>query len=163
MRTAHLLALFLALPASALPASAAFALPAAPLTIEVTNVRNDRGHVLVSVCPKERFLADGCVLEASMAAHAGTTTLTLPAVPAGTYAVQAFHDENDSRSVDQALFGIPREGVGFSRDAPIRMRPPRWEDARFTHGDQPQTIRLALRYMLGPSGPAEWRARHPDR
>ena len=40
---------------------------------------------------------------------------------AGRYAVQAFLDENGNGEVDRALFGIPKEGVGFSNDAKIRL------------------------------------------
>jgi len=125
----------------------------APLAIEVGNVRNDRGVVRVSVCPKARFLADSCPYEASAPAHTGTTRVVVAALPPGDYAVQAFHDENANNEIDRGLFGIPKEGVGFSRDARITLGPPKWRDAAFTHGSEPQTISFSLRYFLGASGP----------
>jgi uncharacterized protein (DUF2141 family) len=49
-------------------------------------------------------------------------------VPPGTYAVQAFHDEDGDGTLDRRGFW-PSEGLGFSRDAPMRMGPPRFGDA----------------------------------
>ena len=140
---------------------AAAALLLAPIIVEVGNVRNDHGRVRVSICPRARFLADSCPYAGSAPAHAGTTVVTVENVPPGDYAVSAFLDENSNDAVDRALFGIPKEGVGFSRDAPIRWSPPRWDDAVFAHGVVPQTISFGLRYFLGPGSPAQWRAAHP--
>ena len=36
-------------------------------------------------------------------------------LPAGQYAVMAYHDENGNRELDQNFLGIPREPLGFSR------------------------------------------------
>jgi uncharacterized protein (DUF2141 family) len=38
----------------------------------------------------------------------------------GRYAVALFHDENANGRMDKMLM-MPREGFGFSRDAPIRL------------------------------------------
>ena len=126
----------------------------APITIDVTNVRNSKGQIHVGLCPKDKFLGKACPYEASAPAHTGTTSVTIAAVPPGDYAAQSFHDENNNREIDRvAVIGIPKEGVGFSRDAKIRMGPPKWDEAVFTHGAQPQAIHFALRYFLGASGP----------
>ena len=74
-------------------------------------------------------------------------------VPAGQYAAQAFHDENRNHDIDRAIFGIPKEGVGFSRDARIRFSPPKWEEAVFNHLPRPEAIHFSLRYFLGAKGP----------
>lgn len=129
------------------------AAPVGTLAVQVTNVRNAKGAIHVDLCPQAQFLKDDCPLAGDAPARAGVTTVTIANVPAGRYAAQVFHDENRNRKVDRALFGIPKEGIGFSRDAPIRMSPPKWDDARFDVADGRQTISLRLRYMLGPSGP----------
>ena len=125
----------------------------APITITVANVRNDRGMVRVALCPRAKFLGDVCAIHGEARAHAGVTMITIRDVPPGDYAAQAFHDENSNGRVDRALFGVPREGVGFSRDARIVLSPPKWEDAVFTHTTAPKNIRFSLRYFLGKSGP----------
>jgi len=126
--------------------------PSGTLTIRVTNVRNAKGEVHVELCPRAKFLKDDCPFAGSAPAQIGTTVISVPGVPADDYAVQAFHDENRNRRVDRVLFGIPKEGVGFSNDAPIRMSPPKWEDAVVRFGGD-QTIQLKMRYFLGGSGP----------
>ena len=134
-----------------------------PIIIEVTNVRNSQGRVHVGICPKDKFLADSCPYEGSAPARAGTTLVTVTGVPPGEYGAQSFHDENGNKNLDRALFGLPKEGVGFSRDAKIRMSPPKWAEAVFTHGAQTQNIHFALRYFLGPSGPEQWAKAHPGK
>ncbi len=123
------------------------------ITMSVGNVRSSRGRVVVDICPQDRFLADGCVHHAEVPARAGVTTITIQGVPAGDYAVQAFHDENSNGEVDRAMFGIPREGVGFSRDARIGLGPPKWRDAYFVHQGRAEVIRFSLRYFMGNKGP----------
>lgn len=122
------------------------ATPAAPLVVEVANVRNARGRVRIDVCPQAKFLDDGCPWHASVPAHAGTTTLVIPDLPPGEYAIQAFHDANGNDEMDRGLFGIPKEGFGFSRDAKIVFSPPKWKDAMFRHGVEPGRQVLHLRY-----------------
>ena len=99
----------------------AMAEAAGSITMNIGNVRNTRGKVVVDVCPQDRFLGDGCVHHGEVPARAGATVITIENVPAGTYAVQAFHDENANGEVDRAMLGIPREGVGFSRNARIGL------------------------------------------
>ena len=121
---------------------------------EVGNVRNARGKVIVDICPQDRFLEDGCIYHGEAQARAGTTVVTIPNVPAGQWAAQAFHDENANGEVDRAMFGIPKEGVGFSRNARITFSPPKWRDAVFSHQGRPEVIRFNLRYFTGARGPS---------
>jgi uncharacterized protein (DUF2141 family) len=123
----------------------------ATLTAEIANVRNARGHVHIDVCPQDRFLKEDCPYSGEATAQPGKTIVIVRDVPPGRYAVQAFHDENDNHLVDRALFGIPKEGVGFSNDAPIALGPPKWADAAFVFTND-TAIRLRMRYFLGASG-----------
>lgn len=138
--------------AAPLPAAAA-APSAGTLHVEVANVRDRTGHVHVDICTRAQFLKD-CALSANAPARIGTTTVTLAGLKPGRYAAQVFYDENGNGKVDRALFGIPKEGVGFSNDAKIRLGPPKWEEAVFDYDGQDRTIRLRLRYFTGPDAPA---------
>lgn len=133
----------------------------APVVVQVANVRNTRGRVIVALCPKEKFLADTCPYEGSAPAHPGVTTVVVEHVPPGEWAAQAFHDENNNREIDRGFLGIPKEGVGFSRDARIVMGPPKWRDAVLTHGVERQAIGFKLRYFAGPGSPEAWAEEHP--
>jgi uncharacterized protein (DUF2141 family) len=123
------------------------------LTIDVGNIRAAKGTVRVAVCPERFFLKDDCPYNAKAVARLGTTRVSLAGLPAGRYAVQAFLDENDNDKVDRALFGIPKEGVGFSNDAKINFAPPKFAEAAFDYNGSGRTIGFKLRYFLGPSGP----------
>lgn len=127
------------------------------LTFQIANVRSDNGHVHVEICPEPRFLKDDCPYSADAPAHMGTTTVTIRGVPPGRYAAQVFHDENNNRRVDRALFGVPKEGVGFSNDARISLGPPKFTDAAFDANGQSENLTLHMRYFLGPSGPKQAR------
>jgi uncharacterized protein (DUF2141 family) len=143
--------------------AAAGAPSGAPVVVQVANVRNTRGRVEVALCPKDKFLAKSCPYEGSAPAHPGTVTVVIEHVPPGEWAVQAFHDENGNKEIDQGLFGIPKEGVGFSRDAHIVLGPPKWRDAVFTHGAERQVIGFKLRYFTGPGSPEAWAEEHPGK
>lgn len=119
----------------------------APIEIAVTNVRNARGRVHVDICPQASFLKD-CPWSGEAPAQPGTTIVTIRNVPPGHYAAQGTQDENGNGKVDRALFGIPKEGVGFSNDAKIRMAPPKFAEAAFDHAGVAQRITFALRYFF---------------
>ena len=124
------------------------------VTVNIGNVRNSRGNVMIDICPQNKFLDDTCAYHGEAPAHAGTTVVTVANVLAGEYAIQAFHDENANGEVDRAMLGIPREGVGFSRDARIGLGPPKWRDAYFIHQGRAEILRFDLRYFMGAKGPA---------
>jgi len=136
----------------ALLASSLTPAKAATITAEIGNVRNARGHVHIDICPQQHFLKEDCPFSGDAPARAGTTWVVVHGVPSGDYAIQAFHDENDNHRVDRALFGIPKEGIGFSNDAPIGLGPPKWDAAKITITGDAQ-LRLKMRYFLGSSGP----------
>ena len=120
---------------------------AATVLVTVTNVRNDRGKVLVALCTKATFLRPHCAWRGHTEAKPGEVQISIEDVPPGTYAAQAFHDENDNGKLDRNLLGLPKEAMGFSNDAPMRMGPPGFETAAFTVAQQGAAIRFALRYF----------------
>lgn len=117
---------------------------AADLRIEVAGLRNAAGTIYAAVCTEGQFLQPACAYTGR--APAGDGVVTVTGVPAGTYAVQVVHDENDNQTLDRPGF-LPTEGMGFSRDAPMRMGPPRWRDAEFEVQEPGATVRLTMRYF----------------
>lgn len=117
------------------------------LHVVVSHVRSTRGHIRVDVCSVQEFLQD-CLHSGAEPAALGETTVFVPDVPPGVYAVQVYQDENDNHKVDRNLLGLPKEGVGFSNDAPIHLAPPRFPAAAFTYAGGDQTIHLRLRHFL---------------
>ncbi len=145
-RTAALIALFAA------PVIVGAAPAGGTIRLEVGNVRAATGRVHVDICSQAQFLKD-CAHVAEAPAHIGVTVVTLSGIPAGRYAAQVTYDENGNGKVDRALFGIPKEGVGFSNDAKIGFGPPSFAEAMFDFDGREALLRLKLRYFLGPKSP----------
>lgn len=122
---------------------------AATLVIELTGVEDDRGLVRVAVCTPETFATKHCPYSAAAPAQPGSVTVSVEGLPAQRYAVQAYHDEDGSGRVRRGLLGIPPEAIGFSRDAPVRLGPPRFEDAAIEVTEPSTSIRLRLHHVGG--------------
>ncbi len=105
---------------------------AASVHVTVSGVRNARGHVLVAVCTRAEFLRPHCQWQGRAAASVGDVRVDITGVPPGMYAAQAFHDENDNGKLERSWLGLPEEGMGFSRNAPMHFGPPNFTDAAFT-------------------------------
>ena len=133
--------------AAMLPLLGAATPPTAPIVVAVSGVRTSEGRVHVDICPPARFL-DDCPWSGEAPAVAGVTEVIVNGVPPGRYAAQAFHDRNGNGKVDRGLFGVPKEGVGFSNDAKIVLAPPKFADAAFDHGAVSQRIAFELRYFF---------------
>lgn len=125
-----------------------FAVPSAAATVDVvvTGVRNSQGDVRVAICSRQRFLKPQCEHFGQAPAHAGEVTVRITDVPPGTWAAQAFHDEDRDGKLGTNLLGLPTEGLGFSNDARFRFGPPSFEDAAFQLNASGGQIRLPLRY-----------------
>ncbi|UOR16081.1 DUF2141 domain-containing protein [Qipengyuania aquimaris] len=153
MRAAALPAIALALGAGA-PAPAPAKAPAegASITVTITNLRNADGVVRACMTTQEktfpRCRGVAGAHAATVAARDGTVTLTFDGVKPGHYAIALLHDENENGKADRALGMMPKEGFGFSRDAKVRMGPPKFSDAVFEMGTQDQSLTIKMRYML---------------
>jgi uncharacterized protein (DUF2141 family) len=117
------------------------------VVVHVENLRSAAGSVMVAVCTAEDFLGAHCRHHARTRARLGAADVAVGGVPPGRYAVQAIHDENDNSELDRNLIGMPREGFGFSRDAPMRLGPPRFSDAAVEIGEGGGSVTLSMRYF----------------
>lgn len=130
-----------------LPATLAAPLHAASLTVAVTGVRNDKGHVRIGVCTQSQFLGERCSYHAIVTSHPGIVTVTIPGIQPGAYAVAAYQDETDAGHLRRGLFGIPKDGAGFSRNPSPGMGPPSFRACALSIGAQDAAISIVLRYF----------------
>lgn len=138
----------LAAPAAAVALLVAAPLRAAIVEVAVTGIAEARGHIRVELCTQDTFLTQSCPYQGEAPAKIGATVVRIASVAPGEYAAQAFHDETDQGVVHQNLLGIPRERIGFSNDAPLRIRGPRFRDAAFVVGEEVARITLRLRHLF---------------
>ena len=140
------------LAAFALSAGAPVSQNGSTVTVTVTNLRNADGVVRACMTgteksfPKCRGVAGSYA--AMVDAREGNITLTFKDVKPGRYAIALLHDENSNGKADRALGMMPKEGFGFSRDAPVRMGPPDFSDAVFEMAGEDRAMAIRMRYML---------------
>ena len=121
------------------------------LTVDVEGLRNRTGVVQVALFRT----ADGYPQQAELAARTRTVPIALPTtvvtfddLEPGTWALAVLHDENTNGRLDTTLLGVPKEGIGASREATRRLGEPRFEDARFEMGASDLHLRVAVKYWL---------------
>lgn len=103
---------------------------ASGLTLLITEIRSPDGRVRVGVFDSpDAFPRGDAIARTRVAAQSGSVIVTFDHLPAGRYAFAFHHDENDNAEFDRTLLGLPDEGFGFSRDAPVGFGPPDFADA----------------------------------
>ena len=76
----------------------------------------------------------------------GEATCVFNGLKAGTYAIAAFHAENNETQMQYGMFGKPKEGYGFSRNPPSHMGAPAFASAAFDYAGGAQTVPIRLTY-----------------
>lgn len=139
-----------------LAAAAALLLTAAPAlaqsaddnTVVLTFETGARtGMVMVALYDSAAAFDGSGAGEAAVARTAisasGRVVATFGNLPAGDYAVKAFHDVNGDGEMNTNPFGMPIEPYAFSNNAVGNMGPARWGQAHFAvSGETAQTISL---------------------
>jgi uncharacterized protein (DUF2141 family) len=116
------------------------------LTVEVANTKADKGPVLGALYGSaDGWLQFSKAVRSGMApVSGGKAVMVLRDLPAGSYALSLYQDENGNGKLDTNLVGMPQERTGFSRDAQGNMGPPRFQDAAIEL-QQDTTITIQLR------------------
>jgi uncharacterized protein (DUF2141 family) len=142
-------------PAPTAPAAAPPAKPGAPIvkssvTVIVEGFRSDAGDALLAMYrSKEGFPEQPLRATARALAHIAQrrVEVTFANQDAGEFAITVLHDEDSNRKLKTGLFGIPSEGVGFSRNALGTFGPPSWDDAKMKLNPAVHlTIKLRMHY-----------------
>ncbi|HEY9101779.1 DUF2141 domain-containing protein [Chitinimonas sp.] len=129
----------------AMLALAAGATQAADLTVSVSNLKSNDGHVLVGAYNRADTFLKQPAFFARVKAEPGTVSATLHDLPAGDYAVSVYQDSNDNMKLDSNPIGMPIEPYGFSRDAAGSYGPPSFEQARISVPAEGSSISVTLR------------------
>lgn len=101
--------------------------------VRVTGFRSGRGQVFVALWRSDKSFPGTPprgTPSASVKIVKGVAEARFRDVPPGVFAVTVFHDEDGDGELKTNFIGIPREGIGFSRDARARLGPPGWDDAK---------------------------------
>jgi len=124
--------------------------PSGAVFVELLGLRSAKGLVqaCLTAAPSKfpNCNKDPDALRLTVPARSGAT-LHFANVPPGRYAIALFHDENSNNRLDTTLM-IPREGYGFSRDAPIRFGPPRFDAAAMVVAEAELRTVIHVRYIF---------------
>ena len=111
--------------------------------MRVVNIEEAAGNIHYGIYDRpEAFPNEGQqTFQGWVAVKGPEAVIRIPGIPKGRYGVAVFHDKNGNGKFDQGLFGVPLEDFGFSRDAPVLLGPPSFEDAAITIPDEaPDTV-----------------------
>jgi uncharacterized protein (DUF2141 family) len=119
------------------------------VSITVSGLRNTKGYLRACITANARTFPncdrDPNAQKVSVDARNGTV-LNFTGLPAGRYAIAVIHDENGDGKMNKTLM-LPKEGFGFSRDAPVRMGPPSFGSAAFDLGSGHINSAIRIRYL----------------
>lgn len=134
--------------AGAMPAPT-LADPMQPVSLGLTGLRSDKGRVLVCLTRRPDYFPD-CRKDPDQRHFSVAATgaaASLGQLPPGDYAIAIIHDENANGRLD-TFAGIPREGVGFSRNPVLRFGAPGFKSASFHVAAVPVRQDIRVKYFL---------------
>lgn len=120
-----------------------------PMTVRIDGLRNTDGQVMAFLFdnaddfPTKR---DRAFRSAKTKVSGASMTVRFDDVPAGTYGVAVYHDENANDKMDRSWYGMPKEGYGASNDATGTFGPPKFKDAQFPFRNAQDTVRITIHY-----------------
>jgi uncharacterized protein (DUF2141 family) len=104
---------------------------AADLTVNISDVEEGKGHVLVALFEGKENYNDGKSVQASkIKAENKKESVIFKDLADGEYAVKMYQDENDNDELDSNMMGIPKEGYGFSNNVGM-FGTPKYIEAKF--------------------------------
>jgi len=120
------------------------------IVVQIKNLHSNNGQVLALIYnDDEGFPTD--MDEAFQKTKAKITSyssvLFFDKLPYGTYAIGVIHDENSDGELETNWLGIPKEGIGVSRDAKGTMGPPSFEDASFQLKSAELQLIITMKYL----------------
>jgi len=101
------------------------------------------GTVMVALFNSEAAYNGGAAVAQAAIPASGPVVARFENLPAGDYAMRAFHDVNGDGQMNTNPFGMPTEPYAFSNNAVGNMGPARWDRAHFAvSGETAQTISI---------------------
>ena len=104
---------------------------AADLTVNISDINQGKGHVMVGLYSgPEAFNQSKTSFGSRVKADSEQEQVIFKDLPAGEYAIKIYQDENSNQKLDFNFIGIPKEGYGFSNNVG-RFGSPNYQEAKF--------------------------------
>jgi len=117
------------------------------IVVKVTGIENDKGVIQIGLYNSEESFPnyDKNFKGAFTKANKEGVSYTFKNIPAGTYAVAVWHDENNDKTMNKNLFGAPKESYGFSKNIYGSFGPPDFKEVSFKiNPDKKTTIKIDI-------------------
>jgi uncharacterized protein (DUF2141 family) len=121
---------------------------AARIIVTVTGLKGAVGGVYVGLYATPSKFLNGTQVDVmrKVRASTGPVTVVFDNLPPGTYAVGAYHDENNNDHMDTDFVGLPTEGYALSNGVRAVMSKPTFHQAAFNVGTEDKPVALHIRY-----------------
>jgi|SRR6516225_5116652 uncharacterized protein (DUF2141 family) len=100
------------------------------LRVTITHVKTGRGSIYTSIWSDRQSFFKKPFLSESRKADHDSLQFVFKLKP-GEYAISVFQDLNENQKLDQGLFGIPKEPVGFGNNFKPKFSAPEFSDCSF--------------------------------
>ena len=116
------------------------------LEVNIHGLRSTDGAVAIALFDQpDRFdERKEAIRKAYLTIADGEARWLVEGLPAGDYALLAYHDENGNGELDFRPLGIPKEPIAVSNGAKRLLGPPRFDSAKFAVGPETSSVTLEL-------------------
>ncbi|WP_296819279.1 DUF2141 domain-containing protein [Brevundimonas sp.] len=121
---------------------------AGDVTVTLDGVQARGGTVYVTLQTEGEFMQRAGLAQRVDSPQAGAVTVTFRDVPAGAYALSAFHDENGDQRMQASPIGVPTEGWAMSNADALRG-PPTFDVVSIQIGEDGAALSETMRYWDG--------------
>ncbi len=121
------------------------------ISVTIANLRNQKGSICLTLFNDAQGFpnqSDRAVASRCIKAEDATSGIIFDNLAPGDYAIAVIHDENKDGKLNTGLFGIPREGFGFSRNPKVGMGAPSFKNTAFPLSGPSTPIQIDLKYMF---------------
>lgn len=118
----------------------------ATLKIELENIRNLKGNLLISIFASEEGFPENEKKSFKSWVLKPEKKLDLGHIPTGRYALALLHDEDENYKMTFNFFRLPKEGFAFSNNQASLLKRPDFKTAVFLHGEQGTRLSLKVIY-----------------
>jgi uncharacterized protein (DUF2141 family) len=121
---------------------------AARLIVTIQGTRSGNGYFYVALFSTPGGFPDGdySIQQTELKAAPEPLNVVFNDLAPGTYAVGAYHDENNNRRLDTDFIGYPKEGYALSNGIRAVFSRPRFIDASFPVGGEDAHVILRIKY-----------------
>lgn len=129
------------------PAPGQTSIAPVPLTVKITGLKSTAGKLVVNIFRKGDALLGPPFLKQSVPITGSNAVVIFGELPYSTYAVFAFHDENNNGTLDHNRLHIPKEPMGYSNNWHFGLFTgmPTFDKTQFSFTRENSSIEISLK------------------